>query len=462
MSSDIARAIMGNMKIIIAGYGVEGISSLIYFQQKFPDAEFVVADESPANKLPAIPDGVKLISGKNVFSEQLDGADLMVRTASLPPRNIKTSGKIWSATNEFFQECPAPIIGVTGTKGKGTTCSLIVSILQQAGRTVYLVGNIGVPALDVLPKIKKTDIVVYELSSFQLWDLEKSPHIAVVLMIEPDHLNIHTDFADYLNAKKNIRCHQHLGDVCLYHPTNKYSREVAAAPLDRPPDTGDNHGDTLDFAQRYAIPDDDQVYVRDGYFCVQNRRICSTSHLRLPGAHNLENACAAMSAVTELPITVANEQFAAGLESFTGLPHRLKFVAEKKGVKYYDDSISTTPGSAIAALKAFTEPKILILGGSDKGADYAELAQEIARQQMRAVIVNGANASEIIEILHKNEVSCRVVHLEMAVMPTVVETAENQAQSGDVVILSPAAASFDMFKSYNDRGEQFVAAVEKL
>lgn len=453
---------MGNMKIIIAGYGVEGISSLIYFQQKFPDAEFVVADESPANKLPAIPDGVKLISGKNVFSEQLDGADLMVRTASLPPRNIKTSGKIWSATNEFFQECPAPIIGVTGTKGKGTTCSLIVSILQQAGRTVYLVGNIGVPALDVLPKIKKTDIVVYELSSFQLWDLEKSPHIAVVLMIEPDHLNIHTDFADYLNAKKNIRCHQHLGDVCLYHPTNKYSREVAAAPLDRPPDTGDNHGDTLDFAQRYAIPDDDQVYVRDGYFCVQNRRICSTSHLRLPGAHNLENACAAMSAVTELPITVANEQFAAGLESFTGLPHRLKFVAEKNGVKYYDDSISTTPGSAIAALKAFTEPKILILGGSDKGADYAELAQEIARQQMRAVIVNGANASEIIEILHKNEVSCRVVHLEMAVMPTVVETAENQAQSGDVVILSPAAASFDMFKSYNDRGEQFVAAVEKL
>ena len=456
------RAIIVGMKIIIAGYGVEGISNLIYFRQRFPDAEFVVADERPADKLPAIPDGVKLISGKNVFSEQLGDADLVVRTASLPPRNIKASGKIWSATNEFFDKCPAPIIGVTGTKGKGTTCSLIASILQQAGQTVHLVGNIGVPALDVLPKIKKTDIVVYELSSFQLWDLKKSPHVAIVLMIEPDHLNVHADFADYLNAKKNIRRHQHLGDVCLYHPTNKYSREVAAAPLDRLPDTGDDHGDKLDFAQRYAIPDDDQVYVQDGYFCVQSRQICSTSHLRLPGAHNLENACAAMSAVTELPITVTDEQYAAGLESFTGLPHRLKFVAEKNGVKYYDDSISTTPGSAIAALKAFTEPKILILGGSDKGADYTELAQEIARQQMRAVIVNGANASEIIEILHKNKVSCRVVHLEMAVMPTVVETAENQAQSGDVVILSPAAASFDMFKSYNDRGEQFVAAVEKL
>lgn len=458
MLSDVARAIMGNMKIIIAGYGVEGISNLIYFRQKFPDAEFVVADERPADKLPAIPDVVKLISGKNVFSEQLGDADLVVRTASLPPRNIKTNGKIWSATNEFFDKCPAPIIGVTGTKGKGTTCSLIASILQQAGQTVHLVGNIGVPALDVLPKIKKTDIVVYELSSFQLWDLEKSPHIAVVLMIEPDHLNVHADFTDYLNAKKNIRRHQQLGDVCLYHPTNKYSQEVATTPLD----TGDNHGDTLDFAQRYAIADDDQVYVQDGYFCVQDRRICNTSHLRLPGAHNLENACAAMSAVTELPITVTDEQYAAGLESFTGLPHRLKFVAEKNGVKYYDDSISTTPGSAIAALKAFTEPKILILGGSDKGADYTELAQEITRQQMQAVIVNGANASEIIEILHKNKVSCQVVQLEMASMLAVVETAASQAQPGDVVILSPAAASFDMFKSYNDRGEQFVAAVEKL
>ena len=444
------------MKIVIAGYGVEGQSSLRYFQKEFPEASFLVADER--DRVDGLPDNV----GYQVGFAGLNDADLIIRSPSLSPEKIKTSGKIWSATNEFFDKCPAPIIGVTGTKGKGTTCSLIASILQQAGQTVHLVGNIGVPALDVLPKIKKTDIVVYELSSFQLWDLKKSPHIAVVLMIEPDHLNVHVDFADYLNAKKNICRHQQLADVCLYHPTNKYSREVAATPLNRLPDTGDNHGDTLDFAQRYAIPDDDQVYVQDGYFCVQNRQICSISHLRLPGAHNLENACAAMSAVTELPINVTDGQFAAGLESFTGLPHRLKLVAEKNGVKYYDDSISTTPGSAIAALKAFTEPKVLILGGSDKGADYTELAQEIARQQMRAVIVNGANASEIIEILHKNKVSCQVIQLEMASMPTVVEAAVNQAQPGDVVILSPAAASFDMFKSYNDRGEQFVAAVENL
>ena len=456
------------MKIIIAGYGVEGISNLIYFRQKFPDAEFVVADERPADKLPAIPDGVKLISGKNVFKEQLGDADLVVRTASLPPRNIKTNGKIWSATNEFFDKCPAPIIGVTGTKGKGTTCSLIAAILQQAGQTVHLVGNIGVPALDILPKIKKTDIVVYELSSFQLWDLEKSPHIAVVLMIEPDHLNVHTDFADYLNAKKNIRCHQHLGDACLYHPTNKYSQEVAAMLFDGLLDRQDHAmceccgDDALDFAQRYAIPDDDQVYVQDGYFCVQNRQICSTDHLRLPGAHNLENACAAMSAVTELPITVTDEQYAAGLESFTGLPHRLKFVAEKNGVRYYDDSIATTPGSAIAALRAFAEPKVLIIGGADKGGDYEPLAQEVYDQgeAVRAIITMGANASAIAAVLQNYDVAAPIITLGSVPMTEVVDTAKQQAKPGDVVILSPAAASFDQYHSYADRGEQFIAAVQ--
>ena len=462
MSSDIARAIMDNMKIIIAGYGLEGISNLIYFRRKFLDAEFVVADERPADKLPAIPDDVKLVTGKSVFQEQLDDADLVVRTASLPPRNIETCGKVWSATNEFFQECPAPIIGVTGTKGKGTTCSLIASILQQAGRAVHLVGNIGVPALDVLPKIKKDDIVVYELSSFQLWDLEKSPHIAVVLMIEPDHLNVHADFVDYLNAKKNIRRHQQLGDVCLYHPTNKYAQEVAATPLGKSNGAKCGHGDTLDFAQRYAIPNDDQVYVKDGYFCVQNRQICSTSHLRLPGVHNLENACAAMSAVTELNIEVTNEQYAKGLEGFTGLPHRLKFVAEKDGIKYYDDSISTTPGSAIAALRSFTESKILIIGGAGKGADYAGLAQEIAIQNMRAVILIGSNVDELAEVLCRQKVICEIVKLGMATMTGIIEAARRKAQSGDVVILSPAAASFDQYKNYVDRGDQFVSSVKAL
>ena len=414
------------MKIVIAGFGVEGQSNLRYFREKFPEADFLVADER--EKIDNLPENVAYQTG---FSG-LEDADLIVRSPSLPPKKIKTSGQIWSATNEFFANCPATIIGVTGTKGKGTTCSFISSILRAAGKTVHLVGNIGVPALDNLPKIEENDVVVYELSSFQLWDLQKSPHVAVVLMIEPDHLNVHADFNDYLAAKANITKSQTADDYVVYNSQNEFSKMIANASL----------------AQKKEYP-----------FVLSDNII---SAIRLPGKHNVDNACAAIAAVKSILPNVSDDEIRKGLGEFTGLPHRLKFVAEKYGVKYYDDSISTTPGSAIAALKAFVEPKILILGGSDKGADYSELAQEIARQNVRLIIINGANADEIREVLREESVSCEIVQLNMEQMQEVVSLAKNKAQSGDVVILSPAAASFDMFKSYSDRGEQFVAAVEVL
>lgn len=414
------------MKIVIAGFGVEGQSNLRYFREKFPEADFLVADER--KKVDNLPENVAYQTG---FSG-LEDADLIVRSPSLPPKKIKTSGQIWSATNEFFANCPATIIGVTGTKGKGTTCSFISSILRAAGKTVHLVGNIGVPALDILLKIEKNDIVVYELSSFQLWDLQKSPHVAVVLMIEPDHLNVHADFNDYLAAKANIAKSQTTDDYVVYNSQNEFSSSIADASL----------------AQKKEYP-----------FALSDDII---SAIRLPGKHNVDNACAAILAVKSILPNVSDDEIKKGLSEFTGLPHRLKFVAEKYGVKYYDDSISTTPGSAIAALKAFAEPKILILGGSDKGADYSELAKEIARQNVRLIIINGANADEIREVLREEKVDCDIVQLNMAGMKEVAKSAKNKAQSGDVVILSPAAASFDMFKSYSDRGEQFVAAVEEL
>ena len=414
------------MKIVIAGFGVEGQSNLRYFREKFPEADFLVADER--EKVDNLPENAAYQTG---FSN-LEDADLIVRSPSISPEKIKTNGKIWSSTNEFFANCPATIIGVTGTKGKGTTCSFISSILCAAGKTVHLVGNIGVPALDILPKIEENDIVVYELSSFQLWDLQKSPHVAVVLMIEPDHLNVHADFNDYLAAKANITKSQTADDYVVYNSQNEFSKVIANASL----------------AQKKEYPSvlsDDIISV-----------------IRLPGKHNIDNACAAILAVKSILPNVSDNEIKKGLSEFTGLPHRLKFVAEKYGVKYYDDSISTTPGSAIAALKAFVEPKILILGGSDKGADYSELAQEIAGQNIRLIIINGVNSDEIREVLREKSVSCEIIQLNMAQMQEVVSLAKNKAQSGDVVILSPAAASFDMFKSYSDRGEQFVAAVEAL
>lgn len=438
------------MNVVIAGYGVEGRASYEYWHAL--GASVSVADER--SELSGLPEGVHTILGPSAFDE-LAGFDVIIRSPGLRPSKVPYGSKVWSATNEFFAKCPAPIIGVTGTKGKGTTASLIASILRAAGKTVHLVGNIGQPALVILPAIQASDVVVYELSSFQLWDAKKSPHIAVVLGIEPDHLDVHSDFEDYLNAKKNIRRHQTMADSCIYHPTNRYAYEIAATAIAGVPASEES----IDFAARYAVPDEDQVYVKDDYFCVQDRRICATSNLQLPGAHNLENACAAMSAVSELLFSgISDEQYAEGLRQFTGLPHRLKFVSEKNGVKYYDDSIATTPGSAIAAMRSFDAPKLLILGGSDKGAEYDEVVA-VAKETGTKVLAIGQTGGHIYELCQANEV---LAEREEGLMPEVVAHAAHQAPAGGVVILSPASASFDQYKSYSDRGDQFIAAVERL
>lgn len=446
------------MKIAIAGFGQEGRSNYKYFRAQYPQAEVVIVDEREPVDVPL---DANIITGEGVF-ERLNGFDMVVRTAGLAPGKITTDGKVWSATNEFFAQCPVPIIGVTGTKGKGTTSSLIASILRAAGKTVHLVGNIGVPALETLPSIGLDDIVVYELSSFQLWDIERSPRIAVVLMIEPDHLDVHADLEDYVEAKANIRRYQEDGDVCVYHPTNKYAEKIADVPLayetkgGRSGLSGASSG-----VYRYASKDDGHVYAEDGFFCVQDRQICTIDNLTLPGAHNIENACAAISAVIELPewpVHITDEHIAKGLRDFTGLPHRLKFVREVGGVKYYDDSIATTPGSAIAAINSFDERVTIILGGHDKGGDLTDL-MKLCHDKHVSVIAIGESRQQIADLCAHYGVKCCV---EPGDMTAIVERAAMETETGSVVVLSPAAASFDMFKNYADRGTQFVAAVTAL
>lgn len=427
------------MKVAIAGYGVEGKVSYQYWQKL--GHEVTIIDERDLSPYD-LPYGSSTILGKNAF-KSLKDFDLVIRTPSLSPDKLRTNGKVWSATNEFFDKCPAPIVGVTGTKGKGTTSSLIAAILSAAGKKVHLIGNIGVPALEVLTNVTADDIVVFELSSFQLWDLEKSPQVAVVLMVEPDHLDVHKDMDEYINAKANICSHQSGSDVCLYHPTNDLSARIAA------------HGEGM--KKQYAVNDDDQVYIKENTFFVQNKALCSTDAVQLPGAHNLENACAAISAALMFTDNVsAIEQ---GLKSFTGLPHRLKVVREIRGVTYYDDSIATTPGSALAAIRAFPEPKLLILGGKDKGGDYTELIGHCKVSDTHVLAI-GSNGKAIAKLCQKAHVA--VSDLTGKNMSEIVSEAQRLATPGSVVILSPAASSFDMFKSYADRGDQFVKAVGEL
>lgn len=428
------------MKIAIAGYGAEGESNYRYWNTS--DNQVVIVDEQQPSRL--MPVDASLMIGTDAFGK-LNGYDMVIRSPGISPNKILSDGKIWSATNEFFAKCPAPIIGVTGSKGKGTTCSLIASILRAAGKKVHLVGNIGVPALDVLNDIQADDIVVYELSSFQLWDIVKSPHIAVVLMIEPDHLDVHASYEEYVEAKGNIARYQTPNDMVIFNAVNPHSSIIAR----------NSEGVKVAFQSKEA------AHVSDGFFWYGNQQLCAVDTLRIAGVHNQDNACAAISAVW--PYVQDSTHITKGLLAFTGLPHRLKFVREVNGVSYYDDSIATTPGSAVAAIKAFTQPKVLIIGGSDKGSDYSQLADAImACDSLRAVVAIGQEGPVIAKLLHERGAG-KAVNIEAAQnMRSVVARAASCAQPGDVVVLSPACASFDMFKSYSDRGDQFIAAVNEL
>lgn len=427
------------MKIAIAGYGLEGRSNYRYYKDK---GTITIVDER--GSLSDLPPGVPAILGPGAF-EKLQDFDVVVRTAGLNPGKIKTNGKIWSATNEFFEKCKTQIVGVTGTKGKGTTASLIDSILRASGHTTVLVGNIGRPALDMLDEANRSDAVVYELSSFQLWDLEKSPQVAVVLMIEPDHLDVHADMDDYVNAKANIRRHQKKDDICYYHPTNPYAQRIV-----------DTNSEAR--AEKYNDPTDDgSICVQGSWFTTGDGcQMLPVDVLQLPGAHNLENACAAIMAAYEF--TWDWSEIGQGLRDFKGLDHRLKLIGELNGVKFYDDSIATTPGSAIAALKAFEQPKVIILGGSDKGAQYGELIK-VCYGTGAQVVAIGQTGETIARLCGEQDVPVR--YLGAASMDEIVGEAIACAEAGSVVILSPASASFDMFKNYSDRGEQFIAAVKR-
>lgn len=423
---------MSAKKVAIAGYGIEGKVNYTYWREL--GHEVTIVDEREISPYD-LPYGAAAMLGKNVFKKLTD-FDLVIRTASLRPDKIKTKGKVWSATNEFFDKCPAPIIGVTGTKGKGTTSSLIASILRAAGKTVHLLGNIGTPALEVLPTIKADDIVVFELSSFQLWDIEKSPHIAVVLMIEPDHLDVHKNMKEYVQAKGHITTHQHENDVVIYNQDNHYSSEIALK------------------SKAKKLP---YISAATDAFYVGQQKVASVEVLQLPGHHNIDNANAAILAAWQIMQDAGAVE--AGLGAFTGLDHRLKFVAEIAGVGFYDDSIATTPGSALAAIDAFDAPKVIILGGSEKGSHYEEVVKRCKDTDTKVVAI-GTTGKLIAKLCKKTGVEVR--ELGMVSMDEIVATSHSLAGGNGVVLLSPASASFDMFASYVDRGNQFVEAVGRL
>ena len=426
------------MKIAIVGFGKEGRAAYDYWRDS---NDITICDQK--NEIEA-PEGVTTQLGDEYLAN-LDVFDLVVRSPFVRPDALKVSAeKITSNTNEFIKICPTRnIIGITGTKGKGTTSSLIAKLLEAAGKTVHLGGNIGVAALELLKNdIKPDDWVVLELSSFQLIDLQQSPAIAACLMIAPEHLDWHKDVNEYYTAKQQLFSHQTEEDVAVYFAGNEQSQQIASA------------GAAVKIPY-FATPG---ALIVDGTVTINDQIICRTNELKLVGAHNWQNVCAAITTVWG--ITQDVEPIRQVLTNFQGLPYRLEPVATVGGVTYYNDSFGTTPETASVAVQAFAQPKVLILGGSDKGADYASLAQVVASATMRKVLVIGDQAARITTALTTAGFTDIIPGGDS--MPAIVETARSVSEPGDVVLLSPACASFGMFKDYKDRGNQFTAAVQSL
>jgi UDP-N-acetylmuramoylalanine--D-glutamate ligase len=407
------------MKIALLGYGKEGRAAENYFKTHF-NAECDIFES---------------FTYEEIKQRDYSSYDIILRSPSVPPLSLKNES---SLTKYFFDHCPCPIIGVTATKGKGTTCSFIKSLLDTLGEDAYLVGNIGTPSIEILDNLKPTSVVVYEMSSFQLWDLQKSPHIAVIGHIEPDHLNVHKNYADYLNAKANITRWQTADDYLIYYSKDQETTEIAS--------TSKAHK----IPYPYETPAD----------------ILAAIHL--PGIHNQENAIAAIAAVASYKNISPDEfirenksQITTGLGNFHGLPHRLEFLRELNGVKYYDDNFSTNTSSTRVAVNAFPDNNIvIILGGRDKTnyEDLPEIYEIIKAPQVKKVILIGESGHELAN-RYQDSRFILANSLEEAVH-SAKQAAESLADA--VVVMSPAAASFDMFENVYDRGDKFKNLIATL
>jgi UDP-N-acetylmuramoylalanine--D-glutamate ligase len=364
--------------------------------------------------------------------------------------------------------CPCKIIGVTGTKGKGTTASLIFAILKRklegqqiadnGPMNVYLAGNIGYPAISLIPQLMADDIVVLELSNFQLADFDRSPQIVVFTNLGIDHLDYHNDIDEYREAKFNILKYQTKDDYAVLNLDSTYPKEKLSNIKSEKIFFTKNITSTTDCSAGVRRSDHglNEVVLKKNNIW---EKICDEHGIKLSGRHNLENIAAASIVADILNVDLAEVRFA--VKEFVGLHYRLEFIKEMDGVKFFNDSFATNPGPTMAAVDSFDENKIMILGGSSKNADFSELADKISKTNVTAIILLGVEAPRI-ELALK-EANCGAkIFTGFSDLKQAVLQAKNIAVKGDIVIFSPACASFDMFKNYKDRGEKFNQIVDNL
>ena len=401
--------------------------------------------------------GATLQLGPDYLS-QIHTFDVIFRTPGLSPntpelrRAVEEGSSLTSEMELFFQLCPCRIIGVTGSDGKTTTTTLISEFLKEAGYNVYLGGNIGKPLLPDVDGMTPEDMAVVELSSFQLMTMEQSPNVAVFTNLSPNHLDYHHTMEEYTAAKLNIFSHQGPDDMAIFNYDNDITRSLARqAP-----------GKSVLFSRKQRL--EEGVYLRDGAIWLTNemgsREVLPLADIHIPGVHNIENYMAAIAAVDGL---VPDKCVRAVAQRFTGVEHRIELVREVEGVKYYNDSIGTSPTRTMACLESFDQKLILIAGGYDKGVPFTQLGEEIV-QKVKVLVLNGTTAPAIRAAVEGAEgfADSGLTIVDAPDLAGAVAAAHGASQPGDIVVLSPACAAFDQFKNFMERGEAFKQMVNEL
>ena len=438
-------------KIAVLGLGVSN-RPLVRLLLEF-GCDVIGCDKTPREKLDDEVLALEKAGCKlHVGETYLDGveADIVFRTPGMHPSNpaieaLRARGaEVTSEMEVFFELCPCTLLAVTGSDGKTTTTTLVSEMLKAAGKTVWLGGNIGTPLLPLVREMKETDYAVVELSSFQLMDMKRSPARAVITNLAPNHLDIHKDMAEYIEAKTNIFRYQDERGLLILNADNAIT-------------SGFRGNGTTRFFSRQKEAD---VCVTDGVICRHGEKVLPVGDILIPGVHNVENYMAAIAMVEGL---VDDETIRHVAKTFGGVEHRIELVRVKDGVKFYNDSIASSPSRTIAGLRSFPEKVILIAGGYDKHIPYDVLGPEICKH-VKKLFLGGATGEKIRQAV----ISCpeydsqKLEIMDCGSFEPAVRAAAAAAKAGDVVLMSPASAAFDQFKNFMVRGEYYKKLVKEL
>jgi len=451
-----------NKKVAVIGMGISNTPLIRYLTELGVDVTaFDKADKSKLEdvlyKLKGL--DIKYSLGESYLSK-LTGFDIIFKTPGMRydvPELVRAREEGAEVTSEmevFFDLCPAEIIAVTGSDGKTTTTTIIYNILKTSGYNCWLGGNIGMPLLSSIDEIESSDKVVLELSSFQLHTMTASPHIAVITNIAPNHLDMHKSMDEYVDAKKNIFKFQTDKDLLVLNHENDISRKCAS----------EAKGKVLFFSRLKEVDEgaflrgNKVIFRKDG----KETEIMDTHDILLPGVHNHENYLAATAAVMEYATPAPILEVAS---KFSGVEHRMELVREHKGVRYFNDSIGSSPTRTMAGLKSFDKKVILIAGGKDKNLDYTELGELIV-EKVKCLVLIGQTATKIeqavLQAVGNTGKGREMPVIKCETLHEAVHMAASKAEESDIVILSPASSSFDMFKNFEERGNIFKKVVNEL